>query len=83
LGEIDVVARDGRSLVFVEVRTRADARHGNALETVTGPKQRRIARVANYYLMVRRPTFDACRFDVIGITGGTIQHIKDAFRIGL
>jgi putative endonuclease len=83
LGEIDVIARDGRSLVFVEVRTRADGRRGSALETVTGPKQRRIARVASYYLMVRRPTFEACRFDVVGITGAHIQHIKDAFRVGL
>lgn len=83
LGELDVIAQDGSTLVFAEVRTRAHDRHGDALETVTPTKQRRIARVASYYLSIRRPTFTACRFDVVGITGEQITHIKDAFRIGL
>lgn len=85
LGELDIIARarDARTLVFVEVRTRAHGRRGSAIDTVTAPKQRRIARVASYYLCVRRPAFDRCRFDVIGITGDRIEHIEDAFRIGL
>lgn len=88
LGELDIIARDGNTLVFAEVRTRTHARHGSPLETVGGPKQRRIARVASYYLSVRRPRLDTCRFDVVGITGEHvehihIEHIKDAFRLGL
>ncbi|HUH03601.1 MAG TPA: YraN family protein [Kofleriaceae bacterium] len=81
LGELDVVARDGRTLVFVEVRSRSSARLGSALETIGIAKQRRIARVAQHYLMVRRPRFDTCRFDVIGITAGELVLIKDAFRL--
>lgn len=87
LGELDIIARDGATLVFIEVRSRADSRHGTPLETVTGPKQRRIVQVASYYLSTRRPRFDACRFDVVGITGDDIEHgiehIRDAFRLGL
>jgi putative endonuclease len=83
LGEIDIVARDGDTLVFVEVRSRADGDHGDALETVNGRKQRRIARVAQMYIAARRPVFEACRFDVVGITGGDLTLVKDAFRPGL
>src|SRR5688572_20839730 len=68
-GELDVIARDGDTLVFVEVRTRADARHGTALETVRAGKQRRVAAAAAHYLAVRRPVFTRCRFDVLAITG--------------
>lgn len=81
-GEIDVVARDGAdTLVFVEIRTRADAEHGTALETVRGGKQRRIADAAAYYLAVRRPAFTRCRFDVLAITGEDVVLIQDAFRL--
>jgi putative endonuclease len=82
LGELDIIARDGSTLVFTEVRSRTDSRHGTPLETVTWPKQRRIAQVASYYLSVRQPRFDTCRFDVVGITGENIEHVKDAFRLG-
>jgi len=81
LGEIDLVARDGTTLVFVEVRTRTRADRGSALETVGPAKQRRIARVASHYLAMRRPSCRAIRFDVIGITVDDIVHVKDAFRL--
>jgi putative endonuclease len=80
-GEIDVVARDGDTLVFVEVRTRADAQHGTALETVRAGKQRRIAGAAEHYLAFRRPSFTRCRFDVLAITGDDVVLIRDAFRL--
>ena len=83
MGEIDIVARHGRTLVFVEVRTRSSARFGRASETVTRAKQRTIARVAQYYMNVRQPRFDECRFDVIDITAGDLQLLEDAFRLGL
>ena len=82
LGEIDVVARDGDALVFVEVRSRADGQRGSAEETVNPAKQRRIARVAAAYLAARQPEFDSCRFDVVGITGERVTVLVDAFRIG-
>ena len=82
LGEIDIVARDGETLVFVEVRSRSDGERGSALETVTAAKQRRIARVAEHYLAARRPEFRECRFDVVGITAGDLELVRDAFRLG-
>lgn len=82
LGEIDIVCRDGDTLVFVEVRTRESGRYGDAIATVTHAKQRRIARVAAMYLSRERPRVDSCRFDVVGITDGHIRHVRDAFRLG-
>lgn len=82
-GEIDIIARDGDALVFVEVRTRSHSSRGSALETVTPAKQRRIARVAGHYLAVRRPSLSSCRFDVVGITGDHVELVRDAFRIGM
>lgn len=82
-GEIDIIAREGSALVFVEVRSRADGNQGSAVETVTAAKQGKVARVAATYLAERQPVFDECRFDVVGITGGAITVIKDAFRLGL
>ena len=80
-GEIDIVARDGDTLVFVEVRTRSSDRHGSALETVGAAKQAQIVKVARVYLQARRPTFDDCRFDVVGITCGRVELVTDAFRL--
>ena len=67
-GEIDLVMRDGEVLVFVEVRHRADRRHGHPLETVTAAKQRRLIRAARFYLQRNRLSCP-CRFDVLAVTG--------------
>lgn len=83
IGELDVIARDGDTLVFVEIRTRARADRGDALETVGPAKRRQIARVAAQYLAVRRPDAPSIRFDVVGITAGRVTHVRDAFRLGL
>lgn len=80
VGELDLVARDGDTLVFVEVRSRADATRGTALETVRRGKQRKVAQVAAAYLAAKRPQARACRFDVVGITGDDVVLIRDAFR---
>jgi|SRR4051812_23111047 putative endonuclease len=82
LGELDAIARDGDTLVFVEVRTRGRSDRGDALETVGADKRRQIARVAQHYLLVRRPDAPTMRFDVIGITAGVVTHVRDAFRLG-
>lgn len=67
-GEIDVVARDGDALVFVEVRRRSGEGCGAAAESVTRDKQRRVARMAADYLS-RHGLYDRCavRFDVVAI----------------
>lgn len=80
MGEIDLIARDGRYLVFVEVKYRSGDSCGNALEAVTARKQETIRRVALFYLMTHHlPEDTPCRFDVVGITGKQVSLIKDAF----
>jgi putative endonuclease len=80
-GELDVIARDGDVLVFVEVRSRSDDEHGSAVEMIGRGKQRRVARVAACYLEIAAPVFEECRFDIVAITGGEAILIKDAFRV--
>ena len=79
-GELDVVARDGDVLVFVEVRSRADPAHGHAAEMVTPAKRASVERVAQMYLVLERPVFERCRFDVVAITGDQVDLIADAWR---
>ena len=81
-GELDIIARDGEILVFVEVRSRADGAHGHAAEMVSPAKRTQVTRVARVYLQAREPVFDECRFDVVAITGDTVDIIKDAWRAG-
>jgi putative endonuclease len=79
-GELDLIARDRGVLVFVEVRSRADADHGHAAEMVDAHKQRQVARIAEHYLALREPDYDEVRFDVVAITGETAELIQDAWR---
>lgn len=76
-GEIDLVMHDGATLVFVEVRTRADASHGGAAASVGYHKQRRIVRAAQLYLQ-RFDETPACRIDVVAIDGGAIAWMPNA-----
>jgi putative endonuclease len=78
VGEIDLVARDGEELVFVEVRMRAEGHFGGALESVTPRKQRRIAAAANMYLS-RLERAPRCRFDVVAFDSGEVRWLKGAF----
>jgi putative endonuclease len=66
-GEIDLVARDGETIVFVEVRARGGDRYGTPAESVTPLKQRRIAAMAVDYLARHRLTASGCRFDVVSV----------------
>jgi putative endonuclease len=79
-GELDIVARDGDVLCFVEVRSRADGAHGHAAEMVDARKQAQVARVAQQYLAMRAPEFERARFDVVAITGDDTLLIRDAWR---
>jgi len=79
-GEIDLVAEEGATLVFAEVRYRRDQRYGGAAESVTAAKQARLVAAARFYLM-RRPETD-CRFDVLlldSLEAGRIRWIRNAF----
>jgi len=68
-GEIDVVARDGDTTVFVEVKARVTAECGTAAEAVTAAKQRRLASMAVDFLARKRLMDRPCRFDVVAIDG--------------
>ncbi|MBP2684493.1 MAG: hypothetical protein H6Q79_2532 [Deltaproteobacteria bacterium] len=83
-GEIDIVARKGDLLVFVEVRSRGDAGFGTPEESVTPAKRRRIVSAARGYLSTVPPsTWREARFDVIAIEGegnaAVLRHYPAAF----
>ena len=66
-GDIDIVAEEGETLVFVEVRARATGECGTAAESVTDEKKRQVARMARDYLSLHDVSGRACRFDVVAI----------------
>jgi putative endonuclease len=78
-GEVDLILRerDG-TLVFVEVRSRANTRHGGAAGSVGASKQASLVFAAQHYL-ARARTLPACRFDVVAIDGARIDWLKAAF----
>lgn len=78
-GEIDLIAKDGEYLVFCEVKYRTDERSGHPLEAVDYKKQRVISKCAMYYITQNGLADLPCRFDVVGILGGQIELIKNAF----
>ncbi len=84
LGEIDIVARDGACLVFVEVKERRGEGHGGGLEAVTGGKRRRLVRTALWYAQRERLGEQPMRFDVVAVDrqpDGTarLRHERSAF----
>lgn len=79
-GEIDIIAREGRYLVFVEVKYRHDTRGGLPEEAVGYRKQKKIIQTAKYYLYRKGLSEEIpCRFDVVGIQGDRIRLIRNAF----
>jgi len=83
VGEIDVVAYDGDTLVFVEVKARSNYDFGTPEESITPRKQTQLKRVAKMYYYVNKLEDVSCRFDVIAVesrNGKTeIRHHKTAF----
>lgn len=78
LGELDVIARDGATWVFVEVRSRARA--GDAAASIDARKRGKIRRAAQAYLASRfGDRWPPCRFDVVVIEGSTIEWMPSAF----
>ena len=79
-GEIDLVAEDGATLVFAEVRLRRDGAYGGAAESISAAKRARIVAAARLYLAGR--AVPACRFDVLlldALEPARIRWIRDAF----
>jgi putative endonuclease len=79
-GEIDLVCRDGRTLVFVEVRLRRNGAYGGAAASITASKRRRLLLAARHYL-ARQPDA-ACRFDCVLLSAldeAAIEWVRDAF----
>jgi putative endonuclease len=79
-GEIDLIARDGEALVFVEVRMRSSAAFGGAAASITAAKREKLMRTARHYLagLARTPP---CRFDalLIGSDDRAPEWLKNAF----
>lgn len=79
-GEIDLIAKDGAYLVFVEVKYRANEAAGFALEAIDPKKAAQVRRIAALYLAEKHyPEETPCRFDAVGIDGDKVTYIKDAF----
>jgi putative endonuclease len=75
-GELDLIMRDGASVVFVEVRLRSSTTFGGALASITPAKQRRMVVAAQTWLL-RQKTVPPCRFDALAIDGGRISWLKN------
>lgn len=81
-GEIDIVARDKNSLVFVEVRLRSNAHFGGAGASITIAKQKRIVLAAQHYLLAKGE--QNCRFDCVllgGLSADAVEWIQGAFSL--
>lgn len=87
-GEIDLVAREGKTLVFVEVKTRRDMEGDPPQAAVNTRKQNRLGRLALGYLKLKRIRQTPCRFDVVSVIFNdegavkAIRHIPNAFSVG-
>jgi putative endonuclease len=83
-GEIDLVARDGDTLTFIEVKTRRSRTFGPAAAAVTHTKQRHLIKASQMYMVQHGKRDDLCRFDVVTIDmdgqESRIELIKDAFQ---
>lgn len=82
LGELDLVMQQGRTVVFVEVKSRADDKHENPVDAVTRRKQARVARAVKWFLKTKGWEERPCRFDVVTVvfTDGNqpqVEHIED------
>ena len=81
-GEIDLIAREGDTFVFCEVRLRTSSAFGGAAESITGRKQARIAAAARYFLTARPEA--PCRFDVLLLQTldlARVHWIRNAFTV--
>lgn len=83
-GDIDIIAYDGRILVFIEVKTRRGNRFGLPEEAVHFSKQKQIRKIAKGFISMNKLEEEACRFDILSLDyneskGFKVTHFKDAF----
>jgi len=79
IGEIDIIAQQGKTIVFVEVKRRSTLQYGRPIEAVDTRKQNKIRKTAEIYLMLNKQTLNDVRFDVIEILDEEINHVENAF----
>jgi putative endonuclease len=79
-GELDIVAREGAVLVFVEVKARSSSSFGTPYESVTWKKQQRLSQMAAAYLCFKRLDGIACRFDVVAVVEQQGKHTVELVR---
>jgi putative endonuclease len=75
VGEIDIVARDGETLVFIEVKARRSARFGPPAEAVGAQKRQKLMQMASSYIFAERLGNARCRFDVVAVTFGAGERL--------
>ena len=84
-GEIDIVAEDGETLIFVEVKSRRSDAYGDPQLAVGHQKQKKISRIAMHYLEEKRLRHRQARFDVVAVkllpSGHKIELIRNAFEL--
>ena len=80
-GEIDLIAKEGDTVVFVEVKARENTAFGEPIEAITPQKVRKIALTAQQYLLCKRMLNVPARFDVIEVLRGEIRHTENAFTL--
>lgn len=87
-GEIDLIARKGETLVFVEVKARKDDSHGTPIEAVSPQKVKRVSAAAAFFLSTYNQPYNACRFDIIAVGPDKnflgflkVHHFENAFSI--
>jgi putative endonuclease len=78
-GEIDLICKDGATLVFIEVRSRSNPRFGGAVNSIHRAKQEKLIRTAQMYLQSMSP-LPPCRFDAICIDGDKLTWLKDCIQ---
>lgn len=85
LGEIDIIAKDNNYICFIEVKTRYSRKYGSPLESINKPKQKKLYKIAQYYICSKHIHKSYFRFDAIEVTIlspleiPTINLIKNAF----
>ena len=86
MGELDIIAKEGEMMCFIEVKTRLSDHYGDGLEAITPFKQRTMIKLAFAYLMEHDLLDVNARFDVVAVSGNpfgapTLEIIKNAFEL--
>jgi len=81
LGEIDIIAREGDVISFIEVKSRGSEQFGSGLEAIDKRKMRKLSQVALTYIKLHSLEDVMCRFDVLALSDSKIDLIKNAFEL--